>query len=80
MKKIVFFIDSLGGGGAERVVANLSNQLAQSGKHRISIVMLLENGQLFLSCCQQNFFPINEISGDIYYEKDIFNFHRCGGG
>ena len=40
MKNIVFFIDSLGGGGAERVVANLSNQLAQSGKYRISIVML----------------------------------------
>ena len=40
MKKVVFFIDSLGGGGAERVVANLSNRLAQSGKYRIRVVML----------------------------------------
>ena len=38
-KKVIFFIDSLGGGGAERVVANLSNQLVQTGKYQISVVM-----------------------------------------
>lgn len=40
MKKVVFFIDSLGGGGAERVVANLCNQLVQTGKYDLSVVML----------------------------------------
>lgn len=40
MKKVVFFIDSLGGGGAERVVANLSNQLVRTGRFRVSVVML----------------------------------------
>ncbi len=40
MKKVVFFIDSLGGGGAERVVANLSSQLVQTGQYRVSVVML----------------------------------------
>ena len=40
MKKVVFFIDSLGGGGAERVVATLCNELAQKAQYQISIVML----------------------------------------
>lgn len=39
-KKVVFFIDSLGGGGAERVVANLCNQLAQTERYEISVLML----------------------------------------
>lgn len=40
VKNVVFFIDSLGGGGAERVVANLCNQLMLSRRYDISIVML----------------------------------------
>ena len=39
-KKVVFFIDSLGGGGAERVVASLGNRLAQKAHYQVSIVML----------------------------------------
>ena len=39
-KKVVFFIDSLGGGGAERVVTSLCNQLAQKEIYQVSIVML----------------------------------------
>ncbi len=39
-KKVVFFIDSLGGGGAERVVTSLCNQIAQKETYQISIVML----------------------------------------
>lgn len=38
-KKIVFFIDSLGGGGAERVVSLLSTQLSSRG-YDVDIVML----------------------------------------
>ena len=40
MKKVVFFIDSLGGGGAERVVANLCSRLAKEQRYEISIIML----------------------------------------
>ena len=40
MKKVVFFIDSLGGGGAERVVANLSRELLRAGDYRVSVAML----------------------------------------
>lgn len=40
MKTVVFFIDSLGGGGAERVVSTLSSRLAQTGRHDVRIVML----------------------------------------
>lgn len=39
-EKVVFFIDSLGGGGAERVTANLCNTLVSTGKYQISVVML----------------------------------------
>lgn len=39
-KKVIFFIDSLGGGGAERVVTSLCNQLAQKETYQINIVML----------------------------------------
>ena len=40
MKKVVFFIDSLSGGGAERVVANLCNELIRTEQYDISVVML----------------------------------------
>lgn len=39
-KKVIFFIDSLGGGGAERVVATLSTSLFRTGKYDVHIVML----------------------------------------
>lgn len=39
-KTVIFFIDSLGGGGAERVVSTLSSRLAQSGRYDVRIVML----------------------------------------
>ena len=40
MKKVVFFIDSLSGGGAERVVANLCNELIRTEQYDLSVVML----------------------------------------
>ena len=39
-KTIIFFIDSLGGGGAERVVSVLSNRLVQTERYDVRIVML----------------------------------------
>lgn len=39
-KTVVFFIDSLGGGGAERVTSVLSSKLAQSDLYQVQIVML----------------------------------------
>ena len=36
----VFFIDSLGGGGAERVVSTLSSRFAQTDRYHVQIVML----------------------------------------
>ena len=39
-KKVVFFIDSLGGGGAERVVASLCNALIEKKRYQVSVVML----------------------------------------
>ena len=42
MKKIVFVIESLAGGGAERVVSILANDLARSG-YDISILMIFED-------------------------------------
>ena len=38
-KKVFFFIDSLGGGGAERVVSVLADRLSEKG-YDINIVML----------------------------------------
>ena len=38
-KKVIFFIDSLGGGGAERVASVLSNELAERG-YSVDIVMM----------------------------------------
>ena len=40
MKTVVFFIDSLGGGGAERVVSTLSSRLARTGRYDVRIVMM----------------------------------------
>ena len=40
MKQINFFIDSLGGGGAERVVSLISNHLVKNPKYEVNIVML----------------------------------------
>lgn len=37
---VVFFIDSLGGGGAERVVSNLASRLVQTGQYDVRIAML----------------------------------------
>lgn len=42
MKKITFFIGSMGRGGAERVISILANHYAQQGWH-VEIVMLLKN-------------------------------------
>lgn len=39
-RTVFFFIDSLGGGGAERVVANLCNELSYSGRYNIEVLML----------------------------------------
>lgn len=39
-KEVMFFIDSLGGGGAERVVSVLSNNIAEDGAYDVSVVML----------------------------------------
>lgn len=39
-KSVIFFIDSLGGGGAERVVSLISNHLTKNPKYEVSIVML----------------------------------------
>ncbi len=39
-KEVLFFIDSLGGGGAERVTSVLSNELVHKGNYDVSIVML----------------------------------------
>lgn len=39
-KTVLFFIDSLGGGGAERVVSSLSNRLVQTGRYDVRIIML----------------------------------------
>ena len=39
-KKVIFFIDSLGGGGAERVVSVLSNNIVNRDFYDVSIVML----------------------------------------
>ena len=39
-KSVIFFIDSLGGGGAERVVSLISNYLAKNPKYEVNIVML----------------------------------------
>lgn len=39
-KKVVFFIDSLGGGGAERVVATLCSALVEKKRYQVSVVML----------------------------------------
>ena len=39
-KTVVFFIDSLGGGGAERVVSILSSRFAQTGRYDVRIVMM----------------------------------------
>lgn len=39
-KTVVFFIDSLGGGGAERVTSVLSSRLAKSDLYQVQIVML----------------------------------------
>lgn len=39
-KTVVFFIDSLGGGGAERVVTSLCNELAQKEVYQVRIVLL----------------------------------------
>lgn len=41
--KILFFVQSLEGGGAERVVTNLSNYLDEQG-HQITILMLYDHG------------------------------------
>lgn len=39
-KSIIFFIDSLGGGGAERVVSVLSSRLVQTGRYDVRVAML----------------------------------------
>lgn len=63
MKKIFFFIDSLGGGGAERVVTILANHLAKKN-YSVYIVLLYKKG---------NTYPLNDritviYSGDIFVE------------
>lgn len=39
-KKVIFFIDSLGGGGAERVVSVIANAFAEQYNYNVSIAML----------------------------------------
>ena len=39
-KTVLFLIDSLGGGGAERVVSTLSSHLVQTGRYDVQILML----------------------------------------
>ena len=45
MKNILFFIESLSGGGAEKVLVTLLNHLDYS-KHRITLLTLVDTGIL----------------------------------
>lgn len=81
--KINFFITSLGGGGAERVVCNLSNYLL-SQQHDISITVLRGNedtyqlnNEVFLNYLQPSYYT--ESKSRLYRVKEIstvFNFLR----
>ena len=46
-KKVFFFIDSLGGGGAERVVSVIANSFAEQYKYDVSIVMLRKSDIMY---------------------------------
>ena len=45
MKKILFFIESLSGGGAEKVLITLLNHIDYS-KYRITLLSLVDTGVL----------------------------------
>lgn len=43
MKKVLFLINNLGGGGAERVLVNLANNLDKS-KFDVTVQTIFDNG------------------------------------
>ena len=47
MKKILFVIPTLGGGGAERVLTNIINHLDRN-KYRIELLLVLKYDHVFL--------------------------------
>ena len=44
MKRILFFISSLAGGGAEKILVNTANSLIATGKYSIKILALFDGG------------------------------------
>lgn len=83
-KKVVFFIDSLGGGGAERVVANLCNQLAQTERYEISVLMLRKapaayelDGRVQQLCAED--IPVKSVYGKtVRYIYSVYKKLRQG--
>ncbi len=64
---INFFITSLGGGGAERVVSNLANFLVGKG-HRVSIIVLRGDEQVYHL---ENEVAVDYMQPDYYREKGL---------
>ncbi len=85
MKKIIFYINTISGGGAERVMTNLASQFAEDGYESILVSsfrtedeyplspkvrrLSLEDGQIMQSFIKRNFSRIKKLREIIKREK-----------
>lgn len=75
MKKVVFFIDSLTIGGAERVVSVLSDRLVKQD-YDVSIVMLLKREIVYQINSKVHILYANELTANTYFGKTTQRLFR----
>lgn len=74
-KQVIFFIDSLGGGGAERVVSVLSNDMAEND-YDVSIAMLLKRDFAYTLNGKVNTYFVEDLPVTTFYGKIV---RKCFG-
>lgn len=76
-KKVFFFIDSLGGGGAERVVSIIANAFAEQYQYDVSVVMLRKCPVAYEISNHIKLIYADDLAIRSLYSKIIRLLYRC---
>ena len=75
-KKVIFFIDSLGGGGAERVVSVIANTFAEQYNYDVSIVMMWKADIAYEIYDKIHLIYAEDLPQNTFRTKLVINMYR----
>lgn len=77
MKKVIFFIDSLAGGGAERVLSEIVQALLKQKKYDVSIVMLRRDQIAYKLKDSVSLYYLQDLRVTSFYAKIVQKLFKC---